>query len=223
MAKPKFSGIGVVDINASINNTTFSRNAYGTYSKVRIGAPAGSPFLTAWQMVQSSLNDDWQNTLTDAERSEWVNWEKKMKNRMAVYNRITGYQAFMSVNSNRSLIGQGVTILPPVYSPVAQCDEPFVALALPNTIILSANLTDYSTSSLAVYMTFPLSLGQMSVNQRYGYINFTTGSALNTTYAQYATRFGVSPAGSKVFFKCVPINKITGARGVSKFTSFIFP
>lgn len=221
MAKPKFSGIGVVDINGSISNTTFARNRYGTYSKQRIGAPASTTYLQDRQLLMAALENLWQNTLDDNDRAEWARYEITKRNRMATRNSITGHEAFISVNFNRALISFLPLLLPYPYKPAPQIDQPTLTSPAANQLFYQLSGLDISLGAVAIYVSAPLPVGRMSANQIYLYTGYQTANGTHNLTADYTTRVTAPPSGSKIFVKFVPISSYNGQRGQAKFASVI--
>lgn len=220
MANVKFSGIGVVDMNGSVGNTTFARNFYGTYAKTRVGPPSGSIWLTAWQTEVASLSSVWQFGLTEDERKAWYLPFTTRIDSMAMRNKITGFDFFMSVNLNFFLTGIAPVTVPPISSLTAQPVSLTLTSPAPNTIWVFA--TSQPFDSAAVYFSFPLPPGRMSFNQIYAYAAYTfaNGGGLDCT-AIYNGRFGALPTGMKIFCKIVPVHSASGLRGMPYFSSII--
>lgn len=220
MAEVQFSGIGVVDMNGSVGGTTFARNYYGAYAKVRIGAPAGSIFLTNWQTEVASLANVWEFGLSDSDRQQWYTVNRTAVDSMADRNVITGYDLFMSVNLNLFLVGGVQVMLPPVYFDVPQCGQPAInALSALNVKIYLSSLPD---AVCAIYATKNLPAGRMSNNQIYAYIGWSFMSiGVIDIRAQYVPRLGIPITGKKIFFKVVPISQSSGFRGQPQYISGI--
>lgn len=220
MAKPKFSGIGIVDLQGTTGNITFAKNEFGTYSKPKPGAPAGSSYLDNWRVFQSLLATAWAD-LTDAERTEWDSYKIKRKNSFGETNSITGRSAFFSVNSNRIPIGAGYTSSPPAYKPLSQLSTFEVDFSTPGQLNITVGPFDASLIRVAILASFPLPPTRMSNNQVYAHFFVAPSAALYNQFSAYVMRYGTPSIGEKIWFKAIPISIFTGARGVPFFASCI--
>lgn len=213
MAKPKFSGIAVVDMQNSVSDTTFSRNAYGTYTKAKLGSPTPTSYLTAWQVIVGSLYFDWQNILSDSDRAKWYGLYIPRRNNMAEVNRINGFDAFLSVNLNLALIP-----LPPIYLPVLPYNPPQPP-DTPQFGTVSALALEVITATpnpfpVMVYLSKQLSPGRMSLNQITAFIGYVpVNSGYQDFIVAYTARFGAPVTGRKIFAKVFSLDPNTGYRG----------
>lgn len=221
MAKPKFSGIGIVDLQNSIRNTTFSRNAYGTYSKNKIGAPASTAPLVAWQNIVSSLRFDWINIMAESDRVEWYSFYVKRRNNMADAVTLNGFDAYLSVNMNRAIF-----LLPPLYNPPPYTQNPqapginFINALTVGTFTVSSG--GIFRQNCAIYATPLMSAGRMSLNQIYTLIGRCPAGTFDINlFPMFTARFGALVVGKKVFVKLTSIEPATGARGSSVLMSGI--
>lgn len=223
MGNPMFSGVGIVDMQNSLGTTTFSRNSYGTYTKIRIGAPAGSSYLTAWQAIYSSLFFDWANILNDGERYIWYNYRIPIKDNMTKRHFITGFDAYFYTNLNLALIAE-----PPLYTPPSSFNAPPIP-EFPFWGSLSAGALNFSMSlqppyPVAIYTSKLLPATRMSLNQIYAYIEFMSPLFTNQNiWVKWNARFGALTSGMKLFGKAVAINPANGARSAATYWSAIVP
>lgn len=220
MADVQLSGIGIVDINGSVGQTTFARNYYGIYAKQRIGAPAGSTFLTDWNNEVGSLTAVWTFGMTDTDRQEWYKVSRYKQDAMAQRIRITGFDLFMSVNLNLFLIGGMQTNVPPIYTPAPQISSFTITTA---SIVLLKITPDWANmTECAVFVSWGLSPGRMSNTQIYAYIGHAPYPfAPNVVYTTVNNRVGNLIIGEKRFVKLIPINQTTGQRGQPQYASAI--
>jgi|WetSurMetagenome_2_1015567.scaffolds.fasta_scaffold15241_2 hypothetical protein len=222
MADAKFSGVGVVNLNGSIGNMTFARNFYGTYAKTRIGAPAGSTYLTTWNTEVGNLTAIWQNVLTESERAAWYTTYRVKSDSMADRIKITGFQNFMSVNLNLFLIGATGVTAPPADEPLTEI-APFSITSFAGGV-LSVTGTNPVNTECAIYISWAMPVGRMSFNQIYAYIGHANiNTAPSAIYSNTNPRVGVMTSGEKRFVKIVPINQNTGKKGTAYYDSIILP
>lgn len=220
MGKPKFGGMGPIDMQNSVGDVVYSRNHYGTYTKSKGPTPEATPALEDWQDVVKSTELAWQS-LTDTQRIPWYSYFIKRKNQMATTITISGHEAFISVNLNLYLSGGTPTSTPPVYSPVNQIEIVSFIQAPGNIFDLTVSAFDNTSNRVVVYSSFPVPPGRMSFNQIYGYWLVSSASYIPVPYGQYVSRFRVIPAGWKIFIKVFCVNYYTGRRGVPKYASLI--
>lgn len=220
MADIQLSGIGIVAINGSLGTTTFSRNAYGTYVKTRIGAPAGTVFLADWQTEVGNLTDGWENTLTNDQRKEWLKVRMTCRDTFGNKEVRTGFNLYMSINLNRFAVGQPSLMIPPVDRTIKQTTPPIFVTLNPSTF----DITTSNSSGIrcAIYATKGLPVGRMSNNQIYALVS--RGILSSSTFhmiTAYTARLGAPIPGTKIFLKIVPIFAASGLRGVAQYTDAI--
>lgn len=220
MAEVKFSGVGVVDMNGSVGNMTFARNFYGAYAKTRIGAPASTPFLVAWQTEVASLVNVWEFGLSEADRKVWYTVAQEKKDSMADTNKITGFDLYMSINLNLFLVSSAPVTAPPVSFERLQIPE--IIIGAHTTVAFRISAAIVGSVPCALYFSRNLSPGRMSNNQIYAYAGLFGISAVPINVAaQFNTRIGALVSGKKVFVKLVPISQTSGLRGVPQYASAI--
>lgn len=213
-----FSGIGIVDMQNSISGRTFSRNAYGTYTKTRIGAPAGSAFLTTWQNVIAGLRFDWINIMTDTDRLKWYKYYIPRKNNMSKRHSINGFLSYMSCNENLALLS-----LPPIYTPPASYNAPvippFFIIDTTGLSTMKITLNSINTFDTAVYLSNQKSAGVMSLNQIFAFMGIVPAGTLTTNfYTTFFARYGPTISGKKVFAKICSIDSNKGTRSSFQYT-----
>lgn len=222
MADVKFSGDAVVDLNGSVGDTTYARNAYGTYAKLRLGAPSPSTYRADWNTFIGGLSNHWTGALTDAQRATWYTRSQVSIDAMAVRNSITGFDLYMSVNTNLALIGLPALDECPIYQK-PDYQRPFT-LTFPSSVQFLVALPFPATVALvAVYMSAGLPAGRMSNNQIYTYLGVQSGGTTVNWFPDYSTRFPAFPGTCKVFCKVVPIDHASGVRGLPQYASAYYP
>lgn len=228
MSKITFSGIGITSMNGSIGSRTISRNAYGPYSKTKRGPVTITPALAAWQTNFQNIHIIWE-LLTDAQRRAWI--DAAIRTRRTQQLKATlgntprrrvlmGFHYFMSTNLNINL-ATGVGIVTPAKLVPIQVPTTF---SITNGFALVMHFTNLQPNwSARIYVSAQLNAGRMSNNQSYfSLATQTAGNNLDIT-AVFTARFGFRISGKKIFAKVDFINRQTGQRSPSLYSSIIFP
>ena len=217
------SGAAVTAIGGSIKNITFQRNQWGSYVRSKPVNNTGVPWLSGQQALIAFLVEMWQNTLTDAERYEWINATGYTKNKVSKRIALKGYQLFLRTNLNISLaLGSFVTV-----------PSPQVALYIPGSIssVISTAFATVTWSPVATvggwfivfYCSPYLSAGRMSPVQAYAFI---ARAAVNSLTANIAPDIialrGAAPTGARIWLKVLFINSVTGQRTPPYYLTGIF-
>jgi len=220
MAIAQFTSSAVVALNGSVGNTTYARNKYGMYAKTKIGEPAGSSFLTAWQTQVGVISDTWSSGMSEADRLSWYQVHRTEYNDLAQLIVITGFDLFMSVNLNLFLAGSAAVILPPGNTRPAEISQPSLPSWFPGS--LTVLVPAPALQRYLIYASRPLPRGRMSYNQIFAFIQVAAASTMVTdiTYSYHA-RLGVPASGQKIVIRCTPIQQVTGTRGVPQYVSGI--
>lgn len=220
MAIAEFSGIGVTALNGSVGDTTFARNAYGIYAKQRIGAPAGSSFLTAWQTEVGVISEKWSSVLTESNRKAWYTVKRIQRNNLGQRVVVSGFDLYMSINLNRFLITDTFVVSPPVSKNISILKGVVVTSTVVVKLIIECLGSGFIPA--AIYATKGLPIGRMSTNQIYAFIGFNPINNVATpSDGIYISRLGALVPGTKVFIKLVPIDDNSGLRGCPVFSSVV--
>lgn len=102
--------------SGSIGGTTFSRNRYGAYTRVR--AIPVNPSTTAQQNVRSRLatySANWQ-LLTAAQRLAWENWAQQnpVVNSLGMQQVLAGQVAYVGINTRLAQATDTAIDVPPI-------------------------------------------------------------------------------------------------------------
>lgn len=218
MASIKFGNI-IVDMRGKISGNVYSKNKGGAYSRVRV-VPS-NPQTTAQSGVRASftaLSQAWR-ALSATERLSWNQGVSNYArvNRIGDSHNLSGNSLFVSLNKNLADVGLAQIDSCPapesvesVTVSVASSDNSDQTVTLTLGAIVPAN------TSLKLFMTEALSAGVASPGTKLRQIaSYGSGdaAALAPTSA-YLAKFGtVGAAGSKIFYKIVPVNETTGQLG----------
>lgn len=103
-------------VSGSIGNTTFSRNRYGGYTRVR--ALPVQPNTIYQQQARSRLSTASQAwaALTDAQRDSWRQWsaQNPIIDRLGMSQVLAGNAAYVKINALRALCGDAALDTPPL-------------------------------------------------------------------------------------------------------------
>jgi hypothetical protein len=223
MAEVKYSGVGVVDMNGSIGNVTYSRNFYGAYAKTKKGAPASTIWLVDQQDIIAYVAPFWQ-LLTDDERRQWYNVSIMHSDSMAQKNTITGFLFFMSTYVNR--YASGLFTIYPTPDSLAPFTpyviNNFIAFVSAGDIWVQADPVIGAANLATLFCSKPLPAGRMSYKQiYYRVILFPADGSTNAVTTNISSRVGLPSPGQKMFFKAVP-NSPSGILGTPLYFSLIF-
>lgn len=217
MAVPMFSGVGIVDMQNSLGGDTFSRNAYGTYVKTRIGAPAGSAFLTDWNNIYSGIYFDWINIMNDTQRLAWYKFAIRKRNNMAQIRWRNGFEAFMSVNLTLALIPTSpIYTPPPNFNPPSIPNMPFFNALTSGTIDVAVT-TGFNADCL-IYLSKALPVTRMSYNQIFAFMGTMPYlGTLQGCWGNWTARYGALAPGMKVYGKYIAVNSSNGCRSTPRY------
>lgn len=222
MASTKFSGVGVVALNGSVGDDTYTFNAYGQYVKAKPGTPAGGAHLAPYQTQLQSIVNVWEVMLTDADRLPWYQYALDWFNPLYHKKKITGFNAFVSVNMNLFVAGRTGIIVPPVHEVMTR----ITFMEDSGSFNLKVG-TDGPTCDILYYCSNQLPPGRMSNNQLYYFMQVSQGVGgldLPNLSAAWTTYFSVAAptAGNKVFVKAVTQHKVEGVRGPAQYVTMQF-
>ena len=171
-----------------------------------------------------TLSDAWNN-LTEEQREAWG--AKARTNRRGGYaartRRRDGRRLFMKANSRRLALGQAMLAWPP--GPENWAPTPIVRLVITNRggqIALKVRVSGGPTEGVMVSSWHPLSPGVMVWRKfvRIGLLPAPVGGMSDIT-RPYVAKYGVPPAGKKVFIRIQQMNDYLGS--IVQVTSAIVP
>lgn len=178
------------------------QNAYTQAQRASLGA-----FSSLW------------NSLTQAQITAWNNRSGFFRSdRFGISHEIKGKTLFVALNQNLFNTG-GI----PISDPPSATDVPGItslSLAIAdaaNTFVLTFDPTPTVTNVIhLVFATAPLSLGTSKPSlSAYRLISIIPGATATGTTMQtaYTDKFGAPVAGTKIFMKLIPIQRVTGQAG----------
>jgi hypothetical protein len=200
----------------------------GRYGQIsRILAIPSNPQTPAQMNVRNvfATNARAWDTLTQVQRNAWITAAAthQSKTRCGTSGPLTGLQFYQQVNANQLLMGLDVLDAPPgtpVFGDLAP-QGLVIAVAGGNTTLKLTCPTDPGENTV-VEASPPLKQG-VNVNGNYRVLGtcpaVVAGSADIT--ALYTAKFGLPPAGTKVFVRCHLM--VNGQQGVPRAFSAIVP
>lgn len=220
MASAKYGNI-IVDMRGKINGNVYSKNKGGAYVRVRV-KPSNprSADQSAVRAFFTTNSQAWRG-LSDNERASWmqgaINFARK--NRVGDSHVLSGNALYQSLNKNLADVGR---------APISVCPAPDVV----DTVSVSTAVADNSSqtlvvtlggaipanTSLKVFTSETVSAGVASVGTKLRQIKSypAAGGPALTLTTEYLAKFGsVGAAGSKIFYKLVPVNETTGQLGAA--------
>lgn len=219
-------GIGVGSISGSVGGSTFSRNRFGPY--IRIKANPVNPRTPRQTVVRNNFGGYsalWR-TLSEGQRNAWAAAAETVanSNSLGFPNSISGQNLFVGFNVDQLQIGGGLTLTPPTIddAPIFGAVALVVDTAPADLFTITAPLINGDTASVcSVAATAPFSAGINFVKpSAFRVIGSTTADNISGTEdltTAYETVFGeldVSQAGSKVSVRITPYSP-NGYRGVA--------
>lgn len=218
-------GIGVGSISGSVGGSTFSRNRFGPY--IRIKANPVNPRTPSQTSVRNSFggfSSLWRG-LSEGQRNAWKAAAEVVanSNSLGFPNSISGQNLFVGFNIDQVTLGGGVTTSPPTIDEAPVIDIPTIVVDTAPTDLFTvlSLITSGSTSSLvSIAATAPYSAGISFIRPSlYRPIVVAPLDDIQTAAdytAQYEAVFGelqTTAAGSKVSVRLTPYS-INGYRGV---------
>jgi len=224
MAKLKF-GMIVTEGRNKIGGHVLSKNRAGAYVRTKVTPvnPQSSAQVNVRASI-ASLASGWRG-LTETQRASWNAAVKDYQKTDIFGDKVTptGFNLYMSLNQNLYNIGVAAISAPPVPAAVSSFTSMSVSIAKgAGTAEATVAATIPASETVVMYATPGVSAGKDFVKSEYRKIGiFTTGSSLDFA-SMYVAKFGAIPtAGTKVFVKCVHVNKTTGQSGQANVASAV--
>lgn len=220
MASAKFGNI-IVDMRGKINGNVYSKNKGGAYVRTRV-KPSNprSTFQTAVRATLTAFSQAWK-ALTATQIAGWnqgaINFPKS--NRVGDRHIINGNSLYVSLNKNLADVGlSGISDCPAPASVDTVAVSTAVADNSSQSLVITLGGAIPANTSIKVFTSGTVSAGVNSIGTKLRQVSsFNTGhaAALTLTTA-YLARFGsIGAAGSKIFYKIVPVNETTGQAGAA--------
>jgi len=220
MASIKFGNV-VVDMRGKINGNVYAKNKGGAYSRVRV-KPTNpkSTFQSAVRAAFTTASQAWR-ALTDSQRQSWLqgatNFQRK--NRIGDSHVLSGNALYNSLNKNLSDVG---------IAPISVCPSPAdvtpvsVATAVAangaQTLVITLGGAVPTGTSIKVFVSETVSPGVSSIGTKLRQLTSfpAAHAAALTLTTPYLARFGaIGAVGSKIMYKIVPVNAVTGQAGAA--------
>ena len=218
MATIRFNQIA--DARGSVNGTVYSRGIGGLYMKNRVKPinPQSSA-QTAVRSQLATLASSWRG-LTDEQRSAW----KEIVSNYPAVNRVgesyvpSGYQLYMTLNSNLNAVGASLLDVPVVPSSITEALIDSLTMELTAGVLTTGSVTldnAYSGDEyILIEATGSLSPGVSSPSPSLfkKVVSDDSAAATTTFTSNYIAVLGSPVVGSKVFVKVYLVNANTGQR-----------
>lgn len=222
----KFGAI-VTDGRGKIGGHVASKNRGGAYLRTKVTPANGqTTFQNAVRATFTTLSQGWR-ALTQGQRDAW-NAAVTDFSRTNIFGDLinpSGINLYQRLNNNLLSIGEAAISTPPLPAAVGAC----VLLSATNavaagTMTLVMDGAVPADTTVKIFATAPMSAGKSFVKSEYRQIG-TMPAAEATPFnvkALYLAKFGSQgEVGQKVFFKLLPVNKVTGQAGAASSASVI--
>lgn len=220
MASVKFGNF-IVDARGKINGNVYSKNKGGAYARVRV-KPSNprSTFQTAVRAILTSFSQSWK-ALTATQIAGWnqgaINYPKS--NRIGDRHILNGNSLYVALNKNLADVGiSGISDCPAPDSVDTVTVSTAVADNSAQTLVITLTGAVPSNTSIKVFTSGTVSAGVNSIGTKLRQVtSFASAHAAALTLTTpYLARFGsIGAAGSKIFYKIVPVNETTGQAGAA--------
>ena len=220
MASAKYGNI-IVDMRGKINGNVYSKNKGGAYVRVRV--KPSNPRSSAQSAVRGAFTTNSQawRALTDNQRASWlqgaINFQRS--NRVGDKHILSGNALYQSLNKNLSDVGIAAISTCPAPADVTPVTvATAVASTGGQTLVITLGGAVPTGTSIKVFASETTSAGVNSVGTKLRQIaSFAAAHAAALTLTTpYLAKFGtVGAAGSKIFYKIVPVNAVTGQAGAA--------
>ena len=219
-------------ISGSLGDYTYSQTVAGIIIKKKSQPGSKNKFsfsdLQLYnQSLLSQLMTSWQ-TIKDSERQGWTKvasiFTKKDSNGIAFHP--SGYNLFLSLNSNLQMINVEINSPPPRILPVdGLMKASLIISGMPGLVlkIFFPKITTSMNTSHMIYATPGMSPGRSYVLKQYRMIGVLPAGTADSYYIDslYTAFFPLPDKGKKVFIKLVPVDRRTGFSGTQIFFNSI--
>lgn len=221
MAKIKF-GMMMTDARGKLGGQVFSKNRSGAYTRTKV-TPV-NPQSSAQQLVRNRLTAFSQGfrSLTESQINSWNSAVQDFQTTdiFGDLKKPTGLNLYVKLNANIDQVGGTAIDTPPnIGNPD---NSPMVITAASATVVGGGAVTVTfaptpvpADNAVVIYATRPLSAGKNYVKNEFREIAVVdeAGTSPFTATTAYTNKFGAVAQGQKVFFRLVPINKLSGIQG----------
>ena len=210
------SGPTIGAASGSIGGTTYSRNRYGQYTRVRaIPTRSTTIYAQAAKAILAAQSQAWA-ARTDAERAAWTAWAQThpVTDSLGQSQVLTGHAAYVQINSRIDFASGTLLVLPPV------ADAPDALQSLAGTFDIGAGSFEVTWTPTPLAATVSL-WTQAAVVSSSG-VNYVRNLLKQIDVAAAATasgldlqtelelRFGTLQVGQSVHFWCSTYDNATG-------------
>lgn len=218
--KSKLSPL-VEELRGKFGQSVAATGRGGSYFRARVIPfnPKSDSQLAARSRL-TTYSQAWAG-LTENQRTQWNDAVDSWKNTDVFGVKLTpsGFNLYVALNSNLSVIGGTPLTVPPAIVAVPTVTVPVVTQVHSGATVFDvAEATVPAGCDLILEATEPMSQGRNSAGSKYRIITVINGgtSMPFTATTVYATKFGgPGLAGQKVFMRVTPIENTTGKRGAS--------
>lgn len=215
MAKVRYGPLAGA-ISGSQGNTTWSRNRYGAYLRIRaIPTKRVTPYTTEIRGRLAALSQEYQ-TLTDAQKAAWATWAdgNPIVDRLGDSQVLQASDCFIQLNMRIDALAGPHILVPPIASPPAALEGLSVAAsAAADSVTLTwTSGAIGADESVAAWVAVLTSAGRSYYKNLLKLVNYSglaQTSPLNIG-ASVVTRFGDVLEGQKIFVHAFVYSQSTG-------------
>lgn len=222
MAKVKFSAL-ISEMRNKLNGSVFSKNRAGNFLRNKV-TPTNPQTFAQMQVraVFGFVSQAWKG-LTADQVAGWNSLASTVPytDIFGDTKYLSGLQFHQKLNTNLSTVNEGIISDPPTLVEVpASLITGVIATNTAGVLSLVMNVNGASSvpagMSLVVSATPPLGVGISYVKSMYRQITVVVApGTTNNLGAEYTARFGVPPAGSKIFVRAHYVDNTTGQNSVA--------
>jgi hypothetical protein len=185
----------------SIGGQTYQHGRFGTIVRARV-FPI-NPQTSAQQSARGRLTavaQTWR-TITEAQRLTWLSLASDLG------SRLSGFQIYAKVNSNRALNGEALATTPPTQAipPVVTLLTATLSVTAVSAVITFTGTTPGFWLLRATSQALP---GIYNLNTRFRYLQSTAGTSTPQTVAGFtawSAKFGTPIVGRRIELEVVPV------------------
>ena len=219
MAKLVFSAL-VGDARNKVGGNVFTKTRFGSMARRKV-SPI-QPRSAAQMNVRASftgLSKGWGG-LGDPARAAWIAFTNNYasKDVFGASHFLTGHQMYVRLNRALATIGIAALATPPANLTVNYPGPITITHDGPPVTTISMNWANPGSvggsESCVVFATAPQSAGRSTPGAKFRFIQFSAPGLTGpySLYADYVTKFGAPPVGSKIFFRAFLTKTTNGAQ-----------
>ena len=222
----KLSGL-LTDLGGKFNGSVIQRNKAGIIMRNNHWkAPQNFPKWQAQKSAFAVLAATWR-TLTQIQRDAWntAGALYPATNRFGDVYTPSGFQLYTTLNGTLQAAGQALLLVPLIPDIVFDQGANTLLLTVFPTFTVDITNTIPIDNGIQIYASRPLSAGSGIRDGSFSLMLFEDdpiATSFDITVA-YLAKFGLPPAGSRVYSKVESIRKDTGQSGNLRFATDIMP